>query len=173
MINFIKGLDLSEKFYEECVKKILDTYYPNLKYSAALIGGGSEILGFDTPISTDHNWDPRMFIFLSEKDFPLLKDDISKTLGDTLPHVFYGYSTSKCTGEEILIPENDNSTPINHMIEFYTIKSFFEMYLGINPYEDINSIEWLILQEHALLGVTKGRIFYDGLGELQSIIAGI
>ena len=170
MGKFIKGLDLSELFYKECVKKILDTYYPNLKYSAALIGGGSEILGFDTPLSTDHGWGPRMFIFLKEDDYLLLKDDISKILGNNLPHEFYGYSTSKWTDEEISIPEVNGLVPIDHMIEFYTIKSFFEMYLGINPYNNTNVIEWLTLQEHALLGITKGRIFYDGLGELESKI---
>lgn len=171
MGEFIKGLDLSELFYKECVKQILDGHYPNLKYSAALIGDGSEILGFDTPLSTDHDWGPRMFIFLGGEDYLLLKDDISQTLSNTLPHEFYGYSTSRWTDQEITVSEDKNSLPINHMIEFYTVKFFFEIYLGINPYDKLNAIEWLTLQEHGLLGITKGRIFYDGLGELETIVS--
>lgn len=37
MREAIKGLELSRRFYEEVVKPILDGYYPNLDYAAALI----------------------------------------------------------------------------------------------------------------------------------------
>ena len=47
--TFIKGLELSELFYEQAVKPILAKSFPDLTYSAALIGRGSEVLGFDTP----------------------------------------------------------------------------------------------------------------------------
>ena len=33
--------------YEEAVAPILDSHLPDLEYSAALIGSGSEVLGFD------------------------------------------------------------------------------------------------------------------------------
>ena len=40
MPNFIPGLKLSELFYQEVVKAILDNHFPNLPHSAALIGYG-------------------------------------------------------------------------------------------------------------------------------------
>ena len=49
--TFIKGLELSELFYKEAVKPILAKRFPDLNYSAALIGLGSEVLGFDMPQS--------------------------------------------------------------------------------------------------------------------------
>lgn len=52
---FIKGLELSQLFYEEAVRPILMIHFPQLTYSAALLGRGSETLGFDTPQSTDHD----------------------------------------------------------------------------------------------------------------------
>ena len=51
---FIPGLALSSAFYTEIVAPILADAYPRLRYSAALIGYGSEVLGYDTARSTDH-----------------------------------------------------------------------------------------------------------------------
>jgi hypothetical protein len=166
MINkFIKGLKLGELYYKECVKNILDEHFPNLKYSAAIIGWGSDVLGFDTPISTDHNWGPRLQIFLMPKDYEELKDKISETLGNNLPYEFYGYSTNY----EGCLLKSITAGPVNHFIQFYTIKSFFEMYLGFDPYKEITTLDWLTFQEHKLLGVTSGQVYHDGLGELNKI----
>jgi hypothetical protein len=51
--DFIPGLELSGIFYREIIKPILDRYFDSLKYSAALIGAGSEVLAFDTALSMD------------------------------------------------------------------------------------------------------------------------
>ena len=45
MTRFIPGLKLSGLFYKEAVKPILDLQFPQLRYPAALINGGSEVLG--------------------------------------------------------------------------------------------------------------------------------
>ena len=55
MPKFIPGLTLSELFYTEVVMPILESEFTNLKYSAGLIGSGSEVLGYDTQQSTDHH----------------------------------------------------------------------------------------------------------------------
>ncbi len=71
MSNFIPGLELGSLFYLEAVKPVLDTFFERMQYSAALIGSGSEILGFDTEMSTDHHWGPRVMLFLKEDDHNL------------------------------------------------------------------------------------------------------
>jgi len=58
--NFISGLDLSEAFYHEAVEQIIRQELPSLSYAAALVGSGSEVLGLDTEMSTDHHWGPRV-----------------------------------------------------------------------------------------------------------------
>ena len=63
---FIPGLDLARLFYTEAVRPLLDQECPGLAHSAALIGSGSEVLGFDSLRSTDHNWGPRLQIFLPD-----------------------------------------------------------------------------------------------------------
>ena len=67
-LPFIPGLKLSQYLYEAAVRPILEKSFPALLYSAALIGTGSEVLGFDTPQSMDHDWGPRLMLFLAEAD---------------------------------------------------------------------------------------------------------
>jgi hypothetical protein len=57
------GLALSEMFYEQAAAPILREHFPGLAYSAALIGWGSEVLGYDDRTSTDHNWGRGSFYF--------------------------------------------------------------------------------------------------------------
>ncbi len=45
MPTFVPGLTLSEAFCREAAKPILDRLFPRLRYSAALLGSGSEVLG--------------------------------------------------------------------------------------------------------------------------------
>lgn len=56
MTNFVNGLVLNQLFYEQIVAPLLELHFPDLKYSAALIGWGSDVLGYDDFQSTDHNW---------------------------------------------------------------------------------------------------------------------
>ena len=60
---FTPGLELSRAFFAEIVRPLLVDRFPELRYGAALLGSGSEILGFDTEMSTDHNWGPRVDLF--------------------------------------------------------------------------------------------------------------
>jgi hypothetical protein len=62
--------------------------------------------------------------------------------------------------------------PVNHLVEIYTVPSFFKRYLDINPYQEIQALDWLTFSEQALLEVTGGRVYYDGLGELEKVRAG-
>src|SRR5215210_3724490 len=82
---FIPGLELSSALYTEIVAPILAEAYPNLRYSAALIGYGSEVLGYDTARSTDHEWGPRLLLLISEDDHARYAEAIHALLGQRLP----------------------------------------------------------------------------------------
>ena len=56
MTGFIAGIDLCRSFFTEVVKPIVDRTVPGLEYAAGLLGSGSEVLGFDTSMSSDHDW---------------------------------------------------------------------------------------------------------------------
>src|SRR5258708_9623625 len=139
MPNFNPGLRLSEMFYKEAVKPILDAEFPNLDYSAALIGSGSEILGYDSAQSTDHHWGPRLMLFLSENDYQTYHTSIYDTLSHKLPNTFHAYSTHFGTPDKIgvrLMTQIDSGS-IAHRVETYSMRSFFQVALGFDPRHDI------------------------------------
>lgn len=171
MTKFIPGLQLSKLYYQQAVKPILDKLFPKLKYSAALFGWGSEVLGFDTEIARDHHWGPRVFIFLSEKDYPKYKDQINTSLSENLPYEFMGYVTnfSEPAPNGVRHAIKITKGPVNHMVNVYTIKSFWEMRLQFDPYKKITSRDWLTFPQQRLLEMVSGEVFYDGLNELNKI----
>jgi len=91
---FVPGLELNRTYYEEAVRPILEDLTPNLAYSAALIGYGSDALGYDITVSTDHEWGPRLLLFLDETAYAARAEEISARLSAELPPTFHGYSTS-------------------------------------------------------------------------------
>ena len=168
MPRFIPGLKLSRLFYETEVRPILDSTFPRLRHSAALIGWGSEVLGFDTPLSRDHHWGPRVLLFLSERDYPKLKDKVSEMLSTHLPYSFMGYSTNYSTPEPngVRHPLPIKRGPVNHMINIYTVRSFFKARLGFDLKRRITISDWLSFPQQRLLELTSGEVYHDGLGEL-------
>jgi hypothetical protein len=169
---FLPGLDLNRLFFQQVIKPLLDEHFPILRYSAGIMGEGSDVLRFDTPRSMDHNWGPHMQIFLTERDYRSQRDAIDKMFREKLPYEFMGFPTNYTEPAETYLVQQMKpikSGPVNHMIHFFTIKSFFKHYLGFDPYRRIAVKDWLAFPQQALLEVTSGEVFYDGLEELESI----
>jgi hypothetical protein len=169
MPKFIPGLKLSKLFYQKEVRPILNKEFLKLRYSAAVIGWGSEVLGFDTAVSRDHHWGPRLLLFVSDKDYPKLKDKISQTLSNNLPYEFMGYSTNYSKPDPVGVRHaiKITSGPVDHMINVHTVKSFFEARLGFDPSKKIAVIDWLTFPQQRLLELVSGEVYHDGLGELR------
>jgi hypothetical protein len=65
---YIPGLQLAREFYADAVRPLLDEQFPQLPHAAALLGPGSEVVGLDSQRSTDHDWGPRLQVFLMSGD---------------------------------------------------------------------------------------------------------
>jgi hypothetical protein len=173
MSKFIQGLRLSELYYRQVIEPILTRKFPNLKYSAGLIGTGSEVIGYDTSQSTDHNWGLRLILFLSETDLRKKKRQIDNEVRRNLPLTFLGYPTSFGKPDEIGVRLPDLSKRakgyVNHYIVFLTINQFLRQHLSIDDYKNIKARTWLATPQQKLLELTSGRIFHDNLG-IKTII---
>lgn len=172
MPEFIPGLELSQLFFIEAVKPAIDAGFPRLPHGAALLGPGSEVLGFDTEMSTDHEWGPRVDIFLHPEDHDRCRDALDELLRERLPPSFRGYSTSFSDpqpGEDgSRMPELRVEPPIRHNVAIVTSRGFFEAYLAFNPEHEIAPADWLTFPEQKLRTITSGPIFHDQVG-LESL----
>lgn len=174
--GFINGLDLCQAFYRDAVEPILKQEFPGLSYAAALIGDGSEVLGYDTEMSSDHHWGPRVMLFVSAADKAKFETSITKELSEKLPRRFKGYPTGYLASEatddianDIQMLDYSEDGPINHRVEIITIKEFIDGYLGFDINKEISAIDWLTFPEQKLLSITAGRIFHDDIALTQTI----
>lgn len=171
MTEFISGLDLNEQFYQEVVRPILRAEFPDLVYSAARLGGGSDVLGFDDEMSTDHDWGIRQQIFLRKDDEVGVATAVSEVLARQLPYSFHGVSVhfSEPNEEGTQLMESIESGPVNHRIQVTSLAKFFTEETGIDPYQGWDAVAWLSVAQQQLLHVTAGRVFVDGLSELEPL----
>lgn len=170
--KFIKGLELSELFYTEAVKPLLAQQFPDIVYSAALLGLGSEVLGFDTPQSMDHDWGPKLMLFLGEADHDAWRDEIDRVLRQQLPAEIHGYPTNFGRhGDGTTVMQANSGGPIDHGVLLLTVDCFFCYVLGFDPTGRIRSMDWVRVPQNHLLMLTAGRVFHDGLGQLKPLRA--
>ncbi len=174
--KFIKGLDLCQAFFAEVVEPIISANFSQLKYSACLIGSGSEVLGFDTEMSSDHHWGPRVMIFVGGDHRPKVKEEMVEAFRHGLPRTFKGYPTGFTAADAhdkgVQLLDLTVEGPINHRIEVSTIAAFLNAYLGFETSDStdfsqdfaIRVCDWLTIPEQKLCSITGGRVFRDQVG---------
>ncbi len=165
--SFIPGLELSRRFYLEAVRPLLDGAAPGVMHSAARLGSGSEVLGFDTARSADHEWGPRLQIFLHPQDVTRHGARITALLSERLPKTFLGYPTHFApAGEAGIRVMQTTDGPVHHRVEVTDPGVWFTAQLGFDPRTDITLEDWLATPAQLLAEVTAGAVFHDGLGQL-------
>ena len=178
----MNGLELAHGFYVDAVAPLLDRYAGDLSYSAALIGPGSEVLGFDDDISTDHHWGPRVLVFTSDADAERRSADLHAMLADRLPFEYCGYPTNFTepdpddNGTQLLRPVD--SGPVNHRVEIVGLRSWLAGYIGAEPSGASagrplpgDAIGWLTIPQQKLRSIVAGAVFHDGLSARDAGIA--
>jgi hypothetical protein len=151
MADFIPGLELSRGFYSEVVGPLLK----GEKHSAARLGEGSEVLGFDTRRSTDHGWGPRLQLFVEPGDI----NAVAATLERGLPQTFRGWP----------VRFGWDDVAVSHHVDVHTVDAWLERRVGIGRPADLGPIDWLATPQQLLLEATAGEVFHDGLGELNAV----
>jgi Domain of unknown function (DUF4037) len=140
---FVPGLELSRQFYQEAVRPTLYAGFPGLPHSAALLGRGSEILGFDDEMSTDHDWKPRVLLFLREEDQARHGDAVRDVLRRELP-------------------PNFRDRPVDYEVQ--TVRGYFLERLAVDVDGDIEARDWLSFPEQGLRTFTAGAVHHDEVG---------
>lgn len=153
---FIPGIELARRYYGDVVRPLLDRHAPGLVHSAALIGWGSDVLGYDSARSTDHNWGPRCLIFVGPGDADRI-DEISSMLAAELPPTFLGWPTR--------FPDVAKAeAPVRHWVDLAELGGWLTRRLGFDPRAGVDLAGWLTTPTQLLAELTGGAVFHDGLG---------
>ncbi len=170
-LPFIPGLKLSQYLYEEAVRPILENHFPGLPYSAALIGAGSEVLGLDTPQSMDHDWGPRLMLFLAEADIDAYRPRLEPALASELPPSIRGIPL------DLAIARHSETAPTpqtlgnlaSHSVRLHTVRGFVRSILNVEYDQEWTASDWAAFPSQHLRSLTSGQVFYDGLGQLTRL----
>ena len=146
--EFTPGLELARAFYEEVVAPLLD----DVEHSAALLGYGSDVLGFDTARSTDHAWGPRLQVFVAEDEVAR----VDALVEEGLPDEFRGWPTRF----------GWDAVAVTHHVTVTTLDAWLRDRLGFDPSQPIALESWLATPQQVLLEVTEGAVFQDDDGAL-------
>jgi Domain of unknown function (DUF4037) len=157
--TFVPGLQLAREFYAAAVRPLLAGQFPEVPHAAALIGPGSEVAGFDTERSTDHDWGPRLQIFLSDSDAGRYAAAITAMLADRLPESFRGYPVA------FPVTREPGGTA-RHRVEVTGLGGWLAWRLGFDPREAVTLLDWLAVPAQRLAEFTTGEVFHDEPGEL-------
>ena len=159
----MNGLELSERFYSECVKPMLSEQFSDiLPYLAVgLFGSGSECFGFDDAISTDHDFEPGVCILLPDESIVDRQTAFKlERAYYKLPKEFLGYRRSA------IAPVGGARHGVLRTAEVFADK------VG-SPDGVLTVHQWLTVPGHALAEATNGRLFFDGYGEVTRIREGL
>jgi len=149
----VKGLELARGYFSEAALPAFRDRAPQAvsRLAFGLAGPGSDCHGFDDEVSRDHDWGPRVCVWVPEE---LYREQGQALQGiyDDLPREFMGYGPASRldTAER---RDGVLSTP-----------RFYRSYLGTErPPESLR--DWLLLPEEGLATCTNGEVFLDPLGE--------
>lgn len=137
-----------------------------LRYTAALVGPGSDVLGFDDATSTDHDWGPRLQVLLARDDHARHAAAVHEELRHVLPEEVGGWTTRAApTAADGTRGPGDGApgSPVDHRVEVLTLDHLLTRVLGdVRP--PLSTTDWLVVPQQRLLSLTAGVVLHDDLG---------
>lgn len=153
---FVPGAALSRAFYRDAVRPLL----AGQPHAAALLGWGSDVLGYDTERSTDHGWGPRLLVLLPEAG---QEREWTARLEERLPERFGGWP----------VRYGWDDVPPQHWVGVTTLAAWCQDHLGVDATAGLSTRDWLTVPQQRLLGVVAGAVHADPDGSLARLRAGL
>lgn len=135
---------------------MLHEHFPEYedRIAAGLVGEGSECLGYDDEISTDHDFGPGFCLWLTDEDYSTAGQALQQAYDD-LPRSYLGY-------ERLPSPQAKYRTGVMCVTDFY------RRFVGdIECFTD--PLHWLRVPEHLITCAVSGKVFCDPSGRFTSI----
>jgi hypothetical protein len=153
------GAELARRFHRDEVAPPLRRHYPRLRYAAARLGSGSDVLGRDDVTSRDHDWGCRLTVLVDGADAAVVPQ-VHELLERELPERYGDHPTRFATTWD---------PRVTHRVEVATVTDFVRSRLGVDPLSGMSAYDWLIVTGQSVLEVTAGPVFIDGTAELGAV----
>jgi hypothetical protein len=159
----LSGTGVARLFYAEAVAPVLAREFPRLRYAAARLGSGSDVLGLDDAMSRDHDWGCRLTLLVDSADasaVPLVRDQLERSL------------PARWRGQPVRFATTWDAS-VSHQVEVATAGDFARSRLGVDPLGGLSPADWLVLTGQSVLEITAGPVFADQtreLGRLREIL---
>ncbi|MDT5044130.1 MAG: hypothetical protein QOE51_5115 [Actinoplanes sp.] len=162
MATFLPGVRLAALFYAEVVRPLLG----DLPHAAARVGPGSDVLGYDSPRSTDHDWGPRLEVFLAVGTDGAA---VSQRLRHELPATFRGWSVHFAPAGARVRSMAPAHGPVEHYVTVTDLGQWCRDLLGFDPRTGVSVAQWLATPWQRLAEMTGGAVFHDDAGDLSAV----
>ncbi|MCU1464717.1 MAG: hypothetical protein JWM72_645 [Actinomycetia bacterium] len=149
--EFVPALELNAGFYRDVVAPLIG----DRRHAAALLGYGSELLGFDTERSTDHGWGPRLQVFVPAAEVTL----VLAAIDGGLPAEYRGWP----------VAFGWDAVPATHHVQVVPLDAWLLAQLGCDPLGRMSFADWLTIPQQRLLGVVRGAVYHDPTGALTAV----
>lgn len=146
------GMELAGQLYRDKVRAAIDAEFPDYagRIAVGLAGPGSECFGYDDAISRDHDFAPRLCLWLTESD--------ARAIGQRLQSRYAAWTAEYAP---VTAMAADRSGAV-------AIPDWYRRFTGC-PGAPADAFQWLRVPEHLLAAATNGKVFRDDLGEFTAI----
>jgi hypothetical protein len=158
-LDLPRGAELARRFFTDVVEPLLSRAAPGLRYAAARLGSGSDVLGLDDGMSRDHDWGCRLTLLVDEDtsgQIPWLH----RMLEEELPDLFGEFP--------VRFPVTWDRS-VSHNAEVATVADFAVSRLGVDPTMGLSALDWLTVTGQSVLEVTAGPVFTDRTRTLAAV----
>lgn len=155
-ITILKGLSISEDYYNEFGKQMIYEKFPEYakRIAVGLVGEGSECFGYDDDTSKDHDFGPGFCMWLNDEDYAAIGDKLQAEY-DKLPVEYKGITKI-------------DSNKAAKRTGVFSISEFYSRLLGIKG-APVTENDWLYIEDSQFAVATNGKVFVDELGEFSVI----
>lgn len=149
----MKGLDLARAYWRACAPALLAEIPDEMRCaSVGLAGEGSECFGFDDEASRDHDFGPRLCIWLPDELYRECGVAVQRAY-DALPAHFLGFV-------------RPDSSQGGKRSGAFPVGGYFAQFIGrTEPPQTLR--EWLALRQEDAAVASNGEVFYDECESFQ------
>lgn len=153
----MKGLELSQKFYETYGEEMLKEHFPEYekRIAVGLAGEGSECFGYDDEISVDHDFGPSFCLWLTDEDYDAIGEQL-QVCYEKLPREFEGMTFLAASAY------GSGRRGVQRIGDFY--EKLTGSRDGTYSWQD-----FLFVPEYSFAAAVNGKVFVDEAGIFTAI----